>query len=190
MEPDPTYVDAPVAFDPTYGQWPPEMFYQPDTYALDNPYMSTLMQPPNEYQYNYVNQHICQRSSFNIGAEEYVPIAQAIVKPTPESKAVPIVRPVEADSHGCRDDLGYDAYDGFDSGSEDSLHESVRAEPEVPLSTTEDTPNEERVKSFRFPCAASAPATPCRPRTDLFDSVSPDERKHSKASLLVLRLQE
>ena len=183
-------------YQPSYTPWPPSLY---DGYLPE-----TAMQPPiDDYHNDYVNRHIAQRSSFNLGAEEYIPIAQAIVRPPAESRAIPIVRPEDAaspetdyevdEAYGSdnRDasqeaDANFDGYDGFDSGSEDSLHEESSHEPEDKVGSPEDTPNEERVRSFRFPSAHSAPATPIRPRTDLFDSASPEEKTHARAFSITL----
>lgn len=186
-----------------YGSWPPVLHPAIPELGPVNPYAAAIMQPPQ-----YANGHTAHLSSFNLGAQEYVPISQAIVRPTTASRAIPIVRPPGTSADEIVDDtlsredfeideayvsdgretstegirIVFDAYEGFDSGTDSSVTESLGDQPADQVNINcEDTPDEVRVKSFRFPSALSAPVTPSRPRTDLFDSASPDDQKHKKA---------
>lgn len=165
----------------------------------------------NSEAINHAERHVSRRSSLNLAASEFVPFSQAIVIPGPESRAIPIVRPPEdtqeVPPQNNREDAecdfeadeaygsdtrdrsgegvtptGCDAYDGFDSGSEHSYQSSLENEPsDAVIIPEENRTSEDRVRKFRFPSAVSAPATPMRGRTGLFDSASPNQRNHRKA---------
>lgn len=142
--------------------------------------------------------HVPRKSSLNLGAREFVPFSQAVVRPTPGSQAIPIVRPgedprqlQESQCHGAevsrvtpQHSLDCDAYDGFDSSSDVSSSGSQHG-PTVMTSTMEEVDNEHRVKSFKFPSPCkSGQATPLRPRTDLFNSASPDGAPNKLLNML------
>lgn len=147
--------------------------------------------------------HAANRSSFNLQAEEFVPFSKAVVRPPAESQAIPIVRPSEAFQDQVEDDrnsaispeidtpqrlrneasMRFDAYDGFDSGSESSLIDDRSSVACGADDQTKSDSNEERVKSFKFPSPVK-PCTPSRSRTGLFVSPSPDEREYRSFPIL------
>lgn len=175
-------------------------FYPASLGAYVNPVLYTDANDQSSFQ----QYHTAQKSSLNFRAEAFVPFAQAVVKPSTESHAIPIVRPCEAvigseadlwraedtvvegqSQHACSSQVPfeapYDAYDGFDSGSEDGSEgeeQDISDNETASLSGDHDLgqdSNEERVKSFKFPSPCkSGVVTPARSRTAMFDSASPE----------------
>ncbi|ORY78533.1 hypothetical protein BCR37DRAFT_382171 [Protomyces lactucae-debilis] len=90
------------------------------------------------------------------------------ILPQRESKAVPIIRPVDAEIGSEAGDASrsFDAYDGFDSCSDSQGSPQQQQDQEE-----EQEANDERVRAFVFPNAKSAPATPSIARTAVFESV-------------------
>lgn len=157
---------------------------------------------PRIGEIDYVN-HAAHRSVYNTQAAEFVPFSQAVVRPSPVSQAIPIVDPAERAIIAAADvsssakveeaeqtpqdssvsDNAFDAYNGFDSGSEaNSTVESDELDSTTSERSQSGDENDVRVKSFKFPSPVKSSARPTRPRSMLLNSESPEDRSKREFS--------
>ncbi|CCG84141.1 protein of unknown function [Taphrina deformans PYCC 5710] len=167
-------------------------------YPQASPDISCVQHHAAQYNtlYEFVGRHEPQKSIFNTDAEAFIPFAQAIVKPSTESKAIPIVHPDDAETtkETCPMTVAaavsqasidkelnapaqgsFDAYNGFDSGSESESEEDRESQSSsvsgnaTNYELVED--NDVRVRSFKFPSPEKPVLT--RKRSRILDSESP-----------------